>query len=82
MRQAARGALARLGERQSLLWFRQTLTSEDVHRVVETIQLAAAEGITFLWPDLDRIADAEESDAAPYAREALERMGEELERRR
>ena len=75
-------ALARLGERQALLWFRQTLTSEDVHRVVETIQLVASEGITFLWPDLDRIADAEEAEAAPYAREALERMGEELERGR
>ena len=38
--------------------------------------------MTLLWPDLDRLADAEDAEAAPYAREALERMGEELERGR
>jgi hypothetical protein len=82
VRQAARAALARLGERQALLWFRQTLTSEDPHRVYDTIQAIAAEGLTLLWPDLDRLADAEDSDVAHHAREALERMGEELERNR
>jgi hypothetical protein len=38
--------------------------------------------LTLLWPDLDRLADAEDSDVAHQAREALERMGEELERAR
>src|SRR5205085_12327035 len=39
VRQSARAALARLGERQALQWFRQTLGSEDTQRVHETTQL-------------------------------------------
>jgi len=78
VRQAARSALARLGERQALQWFRQGLVSEDVQRIHETIQLAAAESLTLLWPDLDRLADAEDADVAHHAREALERLREEM----
>ncbi len=80
VRQAARAALARLGERQALQWFRQTLTSEDPQRVHDTIQTIAAEGLTLLWPDLDRLADAEDADVAHHAREALERLCEEMDR--
>jgi hypothetical protein len=82
VRQAARAALARLGERQALQWFRQTLTSEDPQRVHDTIQVVAAESLTLLWPDLDRLADAEDADVAHHARESLERLCEELDRRR
>ena len=82
VRQAARAALARLGERQALQWFRQTLTSEDPQRVHEAIQLVAAEGLTLLWPDLDRLADAEDADVAHHAREALERLREDMDLRR
>lgn len=82
VRQAARAALARLGERQALLWFRQTLMSEDPIRVIETIHVIATEELTLLWPDLDRLADQENSDVAHRAREALECMGEGLERNR
>jgi HEAT repeats len=82
VRQAARAALARLGERQALQWFRQTLTSEDAQRAHEAIQLVAAESLTLLWPDLDRLADAEDPDVAHHAREALERLCEELDHRR
>ncbi len=78
VRQAARAALARLGERQSLQWFRQTLTSEDPQRVHDTIQLVAVENLTLLWPDLDRLADAEDVDVAYFAREALERLCEDM----
>jgi hypothetical protein len=74
--------LARLGERQALLWFRQTLASEDVQRAYDTIQAIAAEGLTLLWPDLDRLADSEDSEVAHHAREALERMCEEIDRGR
>jgi len=81
VRQSARAALARLGERQALHWFRQTLLSEDPQRVHETIQLVAIEGLTLLWPDLDRLADAEDPDVAHHARESLERLCEELDRR-
>jgi len=80
VRQTARAALARLGERQALQWFRQTLVSEDPQRVHDTIQTIAAEGLTLLWPDLDRLADAEDPDVAHHAREALERLAEEMER--
>jgi len=82
VRQAARAALARLGERQALQWFRQTLTSEDPQRVHDTIQTIAAEGLTLLWPDLDRLADAEDTDVAHHAREALERLSEDMDRRK
>jgi hypothetical protein len=82
VRQTARAALARLGERQALQWFRQTLTSEDPQRVHETIMIAATENLTLLWPDLDRLADAEDTDVAHHAREALERLCEDMERGR
>jgi hypothetical protein len=81
VRHTARAALARLGERQALQWFRQSLTSEDLQRVHETIQAISQEGLTLLWPDLDRLADAEDLDVAHYAREALERLCEDMEQR-
>ena len=82
VRQAARAALARLGERNALHWFRQTLTSEEPQRVHEGIEFVAAEGLTLLWPDLDRLADADDVDVAHHAREALERLCEEMDCRR
>jgi hypothetical protein len=80
VRQVARAALARLGERQSLQWYRQALCNEESQAVHETIQVVAAEGLTLLWPDLDRLADADDHDVAHHAREALERLCEELDR--
>jgi hypothetical protein len=78
VRQAARAALARLGERQSLHWFRQGLASNDGQRVHETIQMIAHEQLMLMWPDLDRLAEAGEGDVSHHAREALERLSEEL----
>jgi hypothetical protein len=80
VRHAARAALARLGERQALQWFKQGLASENRHIVMESIQAIADEGITLLWPELDRLVDEEEPELASCAREALEQMQEELER--
>jgi hypothetical protein len=82
VRHSARAALARLGERQAMQWFRQSLTSEDTQRVCETVQAIATENLTLLWPDLDRLADSEDSDVAHHAREALARLSEEMDRRR
>ncbi|HZT79945.1 MAG TPA: hypothetical protein VFA26_06985, partial [Gemmataceae bacterium] len=79
VRQAARAALARLGERQALQWFRQGLISDDTQRAHETIQVIAAEGLTLLWPDLDRLAEADDPDVAHHAREALERLCEAMD---
>ena len=81
VRQVARAALARLGERQALQTFRQALTSEDSQRVHEAIHAVSSEGITLLWPDLDRLADAEDVDIAHHAREALEVLCEEMDQR-
>jgi hypothetical protein len=78
VRQAARAALGRLGGRQALQWFRHCLTCEEPQRVHEAIQLVATEGLTLLWPDLDRLADAEEPAIANHARESLERLCEDL----
>jgi hypothetical protein len=79
VRHAARAALARLGERQALQWFRQALFSDNKQRVLEAIQAVAVEGILLLYPDLDQLADAEDSDVAYCAREALELLREELD---
>jgi hypothetical protein len=80
VRQTARAALARLGERHALQWFRQMLHSEDPHHVHETIQAIANEGLFLLWPDLDRLTDTDSGDIAYHAREALERLCEDLGR--
>jgi hypothetical protein len=81
VRQFARSALARLGERAALQWFRNNLTGEDTRNVHESIQLAAQEGLTLLWPELDHLADADDPDVAQHARETLERLREEMDER-
>jgi hypothetical protein len=81
VRQAARAALARLGERHALQGYRQALFAEDLHYVLDTLQTIASECLTLLWPDVDKLADTEDSDIAHHAREALARMSEELDRR-
>jgi hypothetical protein len=79
VRHAARAALARLGERQALQWFRQALSSDSRQCVLDAIQTIANEGLTLLWPDLDRLVDLDEPDLVFFAREALEQMNEELD---
>ncbi len=79
VRHAARAALARMGERQALQWFRQALQSEHKPCVIEAMQSIAEQGITLLWPDLDRIVDTEEPEIAFIAREAIELMHEDLD---
>jgi hypothetical protein len=81
VRQTARAALARLGERQALQWFRQALSAESSHHLHEALQVIANENLTLLWPDLDRLADAEDHDVASHARETLERLCEDMERK-
>lgn len=79
VRHAARAALARMGERQALQWFRQALNSEHKPCVIEAIQTIAEQGITLLWPDLDRIVDSDDTEVAFTAREAIELMHEDLD---
>jgi hypothetical protein len=79
VRHCARAALARLGERQALQWFCQALTGDDPQRLHEAIQFVASEGLTLLWPDLDHLTESEDADVAHHAREALERLCEEMQ---
>jgi hypothetical protein len=79
VRQAARAALARLGERQALQGFRQALLSEDLQHTLEALQVVVQEGLTLLWPEVDKLADSPDHDLAHHAREALARLAEEME---
>jgi hypothetical protein len=75
---AAHAALARLGERQAMRWFRQQLAGDSPEPIHRVIQLIAEEGILLLWPDLDSLTDAEDTDIAFHACEALEQLNENL----
>jgi hypothetical protein len=78
IRVAAESALARLGERQALRWFRQQLAGEQADPIHRVIQVIGDEGIALLWPDLDCLADADDSNIAYHASEALEQLREDI----
>ena len=80
MRQAARAAAARLGERIALHWFRQALAADNSPGIFDAVQTIANEGLTLLWPDLDHLAESPNPELALHAREATERLAEEMER--
>ena len=82
VRQAARAALARLGERGSLQWFRQALIGDDPQQIASAALLIAEEGLTLLWPDLDRLLDTDHPEVTLFAREAVELLSEEMEQSR
>ncbi len=82
VRQSARAALARLGERGALHWFRQALLADDPHQAAQAAHVVANEGLTLLWPDLDRLLDSDHPDIALHAHEAVERLAEEMEQSR
>ncbi len=77
VRLAACGALARLGERRALQWFRQRLVGDGDTPAPRAIRQVAAEGLTLLWPDLNQLAETEDAEVAHHAREALEQLREE-----
>ncbi len=72
----ALGALARLGEVAALAEWRLALTQLDKIRVRQVIHATVEEGLTWLWPDLDYLVDAEDLDIAFDACEALEQLRE------
>src|SRR5262249_1373877 len=78
VRRAAEAAFARLGERQALQWFRLQFAGEKSDPIHHAIQATADEGLVLLWPDLDRLGDAEGGDWAYHACEALEQLRESL----
>lgn len=79
VRQTARAALARLGERGALHWFRQALLADEPGQIAQAAHVIANEGLTLLWPDLDRLLDSDHPDVVLHAHEAIERLAEEME---
>lgn len=77
LRFAARTSLARLGQRESLQWFRERLTSEEPLLVHDAIRAISEEYLTWLWPDLDRLTESDNPELAYHAREAVHRLSEE-----
>ena len=78
VRRSARAALARLGERSALQWFRQALVSDLAQQQHEAIQFVAGEGLTLLWPELDLLIDSSRAEIAHHAREALVVLSEDM----
>lgn len=78
VRRAARAALARLGERSALQWFRQALLGDNLGQRHEAIHFIAVEGLTLLWPDLDRLMESDNAGIAYRAREALVVLSEDM----
>jgi len=76
MKPAAVAALARLGECASLNVLREALQSPSVDNVHQTIDLIAAEGLTWLWPDLDLLTESDNPAIAHHAWEAVEDLRE------
>jgi hypothetical protein len=76
LRRAAVAALARFGELAALREFAQGLLAEEPAVRRATALSAAEEGVSWLWPDLDLVADHAEPETAIAAAEALERMRE------
>ncbi|MFO0801231.1 MAG: hypothetical protein U0804_27515 [Gemmataceae bacterium] len=76
VRRTAVAALARFGELAALREYAQGLLAEDPAVRQATALSAADEGVTWLWPDLDLVADHAEAETALAAAEALERMRE------
>ena len=77
-RQAATGALARLGDRTATEEFTAALAGEESEVRQAAASAIAAEGLTWLWPDLQAVAEGSDPDAAPAACEALERLREQI----
>ncbi|MFO0821763.1 MAG: HEAT repeat domain-containing protein [Gemmataceae bacterium] len=77
-RQAATSALARLGERAALNEVLAGLNAEEPAIQCATIARIAADELSWLWPDLQDLADSNEREIAIAAAEAIEQMREHI----
>ena len=75
-RHAAVAALARLGDRAALAELQAGLKTEEAAVRLATIDRVADEQISWLWPDLQELADGQEIEAGLVAVEAVERLRE------
>jgi HEAT repeat protein len=78
VRQSAVAALARVGERTAVEQFIEGLHAEEPAIQQLTATAAAEEGLTWLWPDLEAMADGPDAETALVACEALERLREHV----
>ncbi|HUR53676.1 MAG TPA: HEAT repeat domain-containing protein [Gemmataceae bacterium] len=76
VRRAAGGALARFGDRAALKDYADSLANDEPSVRVAAALSAGEEGLTWLWPDLDTLADSPDAETALAATEALERLRE------
>jgi hypothetical protein len=76
VRLAAGGALARFGDRAVLGEYGEALSSDEASVRAAAALSAGEEGLTWLWADLDSLADAPDAETALAATEALERLRE------
>jgi hypothetical protein len=74
VRRAARGALARLGDRESLQSFRVGLSGNELLEVCRCIEEIGNEGLVLLWPDLDRLTNGPDPEVSQMAWDAIERL--------
>ncbi len=78
VRRTASGALARLGNRAAIREFQAGLLSEESGIRIATANRIVVEEISWLWPDLEALADSPEADIAFAAIEALARLRENI----
>ncbi|MBA4067514.1 MAG: hypothetical protein C0501_28155 [Isosphaera sp.] len=75
-RPAAVAALARLGERAALAEVQRGLRADDREIRTATARRVAAEGLSWLWPELQELADGADADVGLTAAEAAEVLRE------
>jgi hypothetical protein len=77
-RRAAVSALARLGERAALAEMQAGLTAEEPAVQVMTIARVALDELSWLWPDLQDLAESGERETALAASEAIHQLREHV----
>jgi HEAT repeat protein len=75
-RRPAVSALARLGERAALNEIRSGLSAEEPAIRCATIRRIADEELSWLWPDVQELAESDDTETALAAIEANERLRE------
>ena len=78
VRRSALAAAARLGEVSALQTLRELLYRETPASVLDAVRLCAAEGLSWLWPELDQLTESDDPAVAAEAWEAIERLREEF----
>jgi HEAT repeat protein len=78
VRHAATGVLARFGDRAALKEFTDAMASDDASVRAKAARRAGAEGLTWLWPELDALADSSDPETVLAATESLEQLSEHI----